>query len=219
MKNKKLVVADFIKSNTEIKPNNVKELEAKIKHFDSLPIKNEIKDELINNEINILLSKQKITIEHIEKLKNMNNMKNIITKDITYIFSINFESIYFNNVLKIYSTLYHLLRFYQSKILKLNSLNNKIVIDGSIHIVHTSKNFNYDGCKEILNRLKPEMEEVNNKEKDSVLYSTIHALFDVITLLNAHTSDVLTSKELSYFYFGEDNEEIAEIIKKSEEDS
>ena len=144
-------------------------------------------------------------------------MKNIIINDIAYLYSINFDSIYLNNVLKVYSTTYQLLRFIQSKIIKLKSFNNKIVIDDCIHTVYASKNFNNDGCKESLNGLKSEMEEINNNEKNSVLYSTIHTLFDVITLINAHISDVLTSKELSHFYFGENHEEIAEIIKKAEE--
>ncbi len=217
MKNKKLLVADFLKDDTEIKPNNVKEIESKIKHFNSLPIKSEVKDELINNEIKILLSKQQITLEHVENLKNINNMKKTMIDDISFLFSLNFDSIYLNNVLRVYSVVYKILRFCQSKILKLDSFQNKIVINDTIHILYASKNFNYDGCKEMIKNLTSEMEEINNNEKNSVLYSTIHSLFDVITLITAHISDVLTSKELSYFYFGENHEEITEIIKNSEE--
>lgn len=214
------MTVDFSSGNVDeaLKHNLSDELKRTFKNINSLPLSEEDKKDMIENEIAIYKNKQGITLNRLTEINEVLNIRNKLISDLSFISSLKYEDIYSHNIVRIYSICWQLIRFFNCKHINL-AKNNYIWTNPKTTYKYELKidsSFSYEGCKKLLTKMESEISSIDNKSKTTIEYSTINEIFNVSSLLSAETRTILTDERLSLFFFGDIVEDLKNEMKTEE---
>ena len=152
-----------------------------------------VKKNIISKELAIFEIKQNLEVTKHEMEMEINKSEKKIICHIRNITSLHFNNISIKNASDLYSSCSIILEFLRQMFF--------IIDQHKLNYMKVRRCFNYEGCKETLNKIKPELQSVQNGKR-TLNYEVIHSLCSISDALSSNIYLILRDKEIKEFFFG-----------------
>lgn len=186
-----------------------------VENINALPIREDQKELLIQQEIKLFNTRRNIDIQKVQHISELYLLPKLLFKEITLIVNVDFENIYHTNVISIYNALFTVIRYLKYKTNSLENNKNHIYYKDKVYTRKVNNIIDFEQLESNLRNVRPEIISIDNGSRDNISYQVVGSIFEMTKSVKAFLTEIYFSEPLSYEYFGKFKEEELKTLKNT----